>query len=433
MRAHALAALLVLGAGLGAAGPAAALEACSLLTLVEVSAAARVPVTQDRPHTVRRNGVVVGGDCSYRSPVNRSIVITVHVDGYPGGHQRTAFDRGRQGPHVTSVAGLGDLAYVEAPPGRPARVTFLKGDVLVWVIAQGLGAPEVTQLARHAAGRLPASASGPSGSPAPPTTTTPPPSQQAAPKGSSAAVAPSAPSSGSSGGPDRALVGTWKFEGTAADMLWVVRADGSYRVHGWGVQLPQRGRFEGARGKWSASASNWQDSGSYELAGDTWRVTGKLGTGVWKRVWQPGQPAQNGPGHGGVCQLLQPGEVSLLLDSAVVDPEGIGARHQGTNEALEGCRYTSRLNGNDRVEISVKGGSTIAKSFEQDKRAARAIVPVSGVGLDAYAVMSKNVLTLKALTPTRIMSVALYLTPGVTSDDLPGLTQVARAAQGRVR
>ena len=157
-----MAALLVLGVTLGAAGPAAAeLEPCSLLTLAEVGAVLRGPATQDRPHTVRRNNVAVGGDCSYRSPLNRSIVITLHVDGYPGGHQRAAFEKGRQRPHVTGISGLGDLAYAEAPPSRPVRVTFLKGDVLVWVMAQGLGVAEVRELARLAASRLP----GPSATP----------------------------------------------------------------------------------------------------------------------------------------------------------------------------------------------------------------------------------------------------------------------------
>jgi hypothetical protein len=58
----------------------------------------------------------------------------------------------------------------------------------------------------------------------------------------------------------------WKFDGFTADMFWVVRADGSYRLHGWGVgNQQQRGRFEEAKGQWSINAPNWQDAGTYKL------------------------------------------------------------------------------------------------------------------------------------------------------------------------
>ena len=414
---------LALGIGVigGALGTAfAEVEPCSLLTLAEVGAVLRGPATQDRPHRVRTNNVTVGGDCTYRSPINRSLVVTLHVDAYPGGHQRASFERGRQRPHVVGVSGLGDLAYAVTPPSGLQTVTFLQGEVLVSVMAQGLGVAEARQLATLVAARLPASAAQP---PAPPVR--PP---------VSAAPPAAAPASPPGGGPDPALVGTWKFDGVAADILWAVRTDGSYRLHGFGAQLPQRGRIEATRGRWSVTAPNWQDSGSYDLAGaDTWRVTGKLGTGAWKRVWRPGQTFENGPGHGGVCLLVRPAEVAGLVDSAVGDPEGIGARRQGTGEALEGCRYTSRLNGADRVEIRLNAGSTIARSFEQDKRAAGASLAVPGVGLDAYASLSKNVVTLRALTATRIMTLTLHLAPGVVSDDLAGLVELARLASQRLR
>lgn len=76
---------------------------------------------------------------------------------------------------------------------------------------------------------------------------------------------------------DQALIGTWQFDGTTAQMFWVVRAGGDYRLHGWGVPVPQRGRFDGKGGKWSVTAPGWQDSGSYQLTdADTWVVTSTL-------------------------------------------------------------------------------------------------------------------------------------------------------------
>jgi hypothetical protein len=233
---------------------------------------------------------------------------------------------------------------------------------------------------------------------------------------------------------DPALVGTWKLDGVPADVLWVVRADGSYRVHGWAARPAQRGRFEGTRGRWSVNAPNWQDSGTYQLAApDSWRITSKYGSGVWKRVWHPGQAPPGGPGHGGVCLLLRPAEVAGLLDSPVVDPEGIGARRQGTNEALEGCRYTSRLSGVDRVEIRFDSGSNIAKVYAQGKSAAGTSIPAPGVGQDAYAVVAQSSITLKALTAGRIMALTLALAPGVSQDDLPGLIELGRLAAQRLR
>jgi hypothetical protein len=105
-------------------------------------------------------------------------------------------------------------------------------------------------------------------------------------------------------------------------------------------------------------------------------------------VWHPGQLQQNGPGHGGVCNLLRPTEVAGLLDAAVVDPEGIGARNSNTGEALEGCRYTSRLNGTDRVEIHLGSGTHFAKTYAQAKQVARQQVAVPTVGLDTYATIT---------------------------------------------
>jgi hypothetical protein len=325
------------------------------------------------------------------------------------------------------MPGVGDTAYADTAPSRPPSVTFLRGDVLVTVtVTHPLGVAAAKQLATLVAARLPASAAE---SAEPPTR--PPSSGRVA----ASQLPPTSPAPLTQPSIDAALVGTWKFDGFTADMFWVVRADGSYRLHGWGAgNQQQRGRFEGVQGQWSINAPNWQDAGTYQLVdASTWVVTGKFGTGTWKRVWYPAQPQQHGPGHGGVCHLLRPAEVAGVLDSAVVDPEGIGARHSGTGEALEGCRYTSRLNGTERVEIRLDSGTHLAKAYAQNKQAARQQVAVPTVGLDTYATMAGSTLAVHVLTPSRIMTLTLHLAPGVASEDLSGMVELARLASGRLR
>jgi hypothetical protein len=100
------------------------------------------------------------------------------------------------------------------------------------------------------------------------------------------------------------------------------------------------------------------------------------------------------------------------LDAAVVDPEGIGARHSGTGEALEGCRYTSRLNGTERVEIRLDSGTHLAKAYAQNKQAARQQVAVPTVGLDTYATLAGSTIAVHVLTPSRIMTLTLPLASG---------------------
>jgi hypothetical protein len=64
---------------------------------------------------------------------------------------------------------------------------------------------------------------------------------------------------------DPALVGTWHLQGGIANVFWVVRPSGDYRLHGPGVRPAQRGRFDSGGGKWSVSAPGWQDAGTYRL------------------------------------------------------------------------------------------------------------------------------------------------------------------------
>jgi hypothetical protein len=233
---------------------------------------------------------------------------------------------------------------------------------------------------------------------------------------------------------DEQLVGTWKFDGVAADMFWVVRGGGDYRLHGWGVPVPQRGRFEGSGGKWSIVAPGWEDSGTYQVAdADTWVVTGRYGTGTWKRVWAPGQAQQSGASPGGVCALIAPSELAGLLAGPVGDPEAIGARHQVTGDALKGCRYTSRLNGNDRFEIDIE--STLRKrqnAYARAKETVKAPMAVPGLGVDAYAHVTGDTPSVKVLGKNRILTVSLYVVPGSAEHDLPELIEHARLIYGRL-
>ncbi len=54
--------------------------------------------------------------------------------------------------------------------------------------------------------------------------------------------------------------------------------------------------METGPGSWSIKSMLWQDSGTYRLVdGDTWQVTGKLGTGTWKRRLVADNIVERGP------------------------------------------------------------------------------------------------------------------------------------------
>ncbi len=245
----------------------------------------------------------------------------------------------------------------------------------------------------------------------------------------------------SQGGVDSRLVGTWKLVGINWDLYWVIRADGLYRLHGQDPKAQHRGRFEAAHNKWSLSSPQWEDGGTYELPdADTWKATGKLGTGVWKRVWYPGQPQKSGPGIGGVCDLLTIEEISGILNAPVKNGVSTGGTDQRTGEPKEGCRFSSELNNYDRIKIWIDTGSTIKSSFERMRNDAESPVNVPGLGESAYASLSRNgVLQVKiegkeswdqshgGLTKRgSILTISLYLKPKATLDDLPKLTELAR-------
>jgi hypothetical protein len=93
---------------------------------------------------------------------------------------------------------------------------------------------------------------------------------------------------------DPALVGTWeimvtKRGGRQSRWIWQITGDGTYRFHAepFGAAQPHEGTMTAASGHWTLHAlkglRNWSDGGSYELHDTIAVITGKLGTGAWKR------------------------------------------------------------------------------------------------------------------------------------------------------
>jgi hypothetical protein len=229
---------------------------------------------------------------------------------------------------------------------------------------------------------------------------------------------------------DPALVGTWHLQGGIANVFWVVRPNGDYRLHGPGVRPAQRGRFDSGGGKWSVSAPGWKDAGTYRLAdASTWVVTSPLGTGTWKRVWSPSEPQQDARGDWGVCDWLKPSEVAVVLAAPVKGPEGIGAIITDTREATGGCRFESQFGG-ERVELEVQ--STVNKrqdTFGLARRAAQNPVAVPGLGEEAYATVDGPMVKVRG--KNRIVTLTLNITAS-SAEDLPALIQLAGIAHSRI-
>ncbi|UGX91590.1 caspase family protein [Bradyrhizobium barranii subsp. barranii] len=108
------------------------------------------------------------------------------------------------------------------------------------------------------------------------------------------AVASPAPSGASmSSTIDPALVGTWEImvpgRRGQSRWIWQIMNDGTYKFHA----VPQRsahpheGTMTAANGHWTLQArrglSGYSDGGAYEIRDTLAVITGKLGTGAWKR------------------------------------------------------------------------------------------------------------------------------------------------------
>ncbi|MBR0896832.1 caspase family protein [Bradyrhizobium tropiciagri] len=108
-----------------------------------------------------------------------------------------------------------------------------------------------------------------------------------------AAPAVSTAPAASTGAIDPALVGTWEIMVASgrgqSRWIWQILADGTYKFHAEPFRSAQahEGTVTFANGRWTLHAlkglRNYSDAGSYEVHDATAVITGKLGTGYWKR------------------------------------------------------------------------------------------------------------------------------------------------------
>jgi hypothetical protein len=95
---------------------------------------------------------------------------------------------------------------------------------------------------------------------------------------------------------DPALVGTWEImvpgDRGSSRWIWHIMSDGTYKFHAEGAH-PARaheGAITAMNGRWSIQAikglPGYIDSGAYEVRDTSAVITGKLGTGYWKRSLQ---------------------------------------------------------------------------------------------------------------------------------------------------
>jgi hypothetical protein len=100
---------------------------------------------------------------------------------------------------------------------------------------------------------------------------------------------------------DPIAVGTWELavpnDRGVAQWFWTIEEDGRYRFRseGPGAAPAHEGNVTFADGRWTQRAASglpgWEDGGTYELRdGETFVVTGKLGTGLWRRALHPAPP-----------------------------------------------------------------------------------------------------------------------------------------------
>jgi hypothetical protein len=95
---------------------------------------------------------------------------------------------------------------------------------------------------------------------------------------------------------DPTLVGTWEImvpsDRGPSRWVWNILSDGTYNFHAEGGRAvrPHEGRMTAENGHWTLHATRgiagYADGGSYEIRDTTAVITGKLGTGYWKRSLQ---------------------------------------------------------------------------------------------------------------------------------------------------
>ena len=95
---------------------------------------------------------------------------------------------------------------------------------------------------------------------------------------------------------DPTLVGTWEImvpsDRGQSRWVWNIMGDGTYNFHAEGGRAvrPHEGKMAAMNGHWTLHATRgiagYADGGSYEVRDATAVITGKLGTGYWKRSLQ---------------------------------------------------------------------------------------------------------------------------------------------------
>ncbi|HLZ05349.1 MAG TPA: caspase family protein [Bradyrhizobium sp.] len=95
---------------------------------------------------------------------------------------------------------------------------------------------------------------------------------------------------------DPALVGTWEIMVPSgrglSRWIWRITSDGTYKFHAEGPHAApaHEGTITAVNGHWSIHAirglAGYSDGGSYEVRDASAVITGKLGTGYWKRSLQ---------------------------------------------------------------------------------------------------------------------------------------------------
>ena len=155
MQARVSAAILALSAA-GAAAPAFAVDACALLTKVEVEAIAGRPMSKGAPPPAvpPASADVTFTQCSWPTadgdnPIGLAVRISKKGDGAPGYARQTAIDSGFK---VEDVSGLGDLAFWNGIQLQVFRGKDLQ--IVVNVMGHKDGKAKAIQVARKALARL---------------------------------------------------------------------------------------------------------------------------------------------------------------------------------------------------------------------------------------------------------------------------------------
>ena len=117
--------------------------------------------------------------------------------------------------------------------------------------------------------------------------------EEAAPSQLPAVASPAPPRTPTSPAIDPALVGTWEIMVPSgrgqSRWIWQIMGDGTYTFHAEPQRSarPHEGTITAANGRWTLHAlrglSGYSDGGAYEIHDALAVITGKLGTGAWKR------------------------------------------------------------------------------------------------------------------------------------------------------